>query len=153
MLGNFTPTFLPDLWAALEDMANARRIIVPEEVVRETRPTHHATRWVHARPHLHRPTAPVWDDARVIADKYPALVKLGHPLSWADPFLIATAVVERRQYVPTLWEPEPPDFVVVTLEERKAGRIAIRDACDAEGIPSANFEEWMANERVAFVRR
>lgn len=153
MLGNFTPSFLPDLWTAMQVMATEGRIVVPEEVVREVRHTHHATEWVHARAHLHRPTVPVWDLARVIADRYPSLVKLGHPQSWADPFLIATAIAERRNYVSTIWEPDAPEAVVVTLEERKPGRIAIRDACDAEGIQSANFEEWMAMEEIVFVRR
>jgi hypothetical protein len=136
----------------MEDMAKNGRLIVPEEVVREVRVSHHATTWMHDRTHMHRPTLPVWDDARAIADKYPSLIKIGQPTSWADPFLIATAMVERRQFVRTLWEPVPPDYVVVTAETRKPGRIAIRDACDAEHIPSANFEEWMDLEGVRFVR-
>jgi hypothetical protein len=151
-LGPFTPTFLPDLWAAMEAMAKDQRIVVLEEVVRETKVSHHATRWMHDRPHLHRPTVPVWDDARAIADKYPSLIKIGQPSSWADPFLIATAIVEKRSFLATLWEPVPPEYVVVTAEARKPGRIGIRDACDAEGIQSANFEEWMDKEAVRFVR-
>jgi hypothetical protein len=151
-LGPFTPTFLPDLWAAMETMAKDERIVVPEEVVRETKVSHHATLWMHNRTNLHRPTIPVWDDARVIADRYPSLIKIGQPSSWADPFLIATAIVEKRNYLSTVWEPVPPEYVVVTAEVRKFGRIAIRDACDAEGLPSANFEEWMEIEGVRFVR-
>jgi hypothetical protein len=151
-LGPFTPTFLPDLWAALEDMATNGRIVVPEEVVREVHVTHHATKWMHTRTALHRPTIPVWDTACLIADRYPSLVKIGHSTSWADPFLIATAMVEQRNYIPTLWQEGVPEHVVVSAEQRKAGRIAIPDACDAEGILCLDFEQWMGKEGVRFGR-
>src|SRR5262245_47879396 len=129
-LGPFTPTLLPDLWKMLDTLSTEGRIVVPEEVVRETAVSHHATKWMHAQKHLHRPTLPVWDTAQVIADRYPSLVKIGQPSSWADPFVIATAVTAKAAFVGTLWEPEPPEYIVVTGEQRKPGRIAIPDACD-----------------------
>ena len=139
----FTPTLLPDLWKLLAGLADAGRLVVPEEVVRETFPTAHATRWLHDRKDIQRPTAPVWETACQIADRYPSLVKRGQPSSWADPFLIATATVEKRNSDATLW---PRNYVVVTNEKRKAGRIAIPDSCDAEGIPCVDMEGWFALE-------
>jgi len=139
----FTPTLLPDLWTRLEGLAAEARIAIPEEVLRETHPTHHVGLWVRNRPHLHRPTAPIWDIAHEIADRYPDLVRVGLKTSWADPFLIAQAISERRRGEERLWSRE---VVVVTGERSHLPRIAIPDACAAEGLPCVNLEGWLRME-------
>lgn len=138
----FTPTLIPDLWARIDGLAADTRIVIPEEVVRETHPTHHVGRWVRDHPQLHRPTTPVWDLAHEIADRCPDLVRVGFKTSWADPFLVAQAVAERRNQT-GLWSRE---VVVVSAERSHAPRMAIPDACAGEGILCVNLEDWFAKE-------
>lgn len=141
-----TPTLLPDLWHRLERLASDGRIAIPEEVVRETHPTHHPGRWVRDHPALHRPTAPIWDLAHEIADRYPDLARVQFATSWADPFLVSQAIAEKNQA--GLWSRE---VVVVSNERSHLPRIAVPDACLLEGVRCLNLEEWFIEENWRFV--
>jgi hypothetical protein len=137
---------VPGVWARLDGLVAAGRLIIPQEVVVELQPYWHALdRWVRDQAGCHWSTVDLWPMASTIADRYPDLV--GYTkfkwASGADPFVVAAAIIERDK--PVLI----PREAIVVSSERNHGpsRIGIRDACDAEGIRCLNIEEWFTHER------
>lgn len=134
---------VPGLWARLDALVVAGRLIIPWEVCVELDRVDPdpLDKWVRAQAGCHRDTAGLWDSAQTIADKYPDLVNYAKKGS-ADCFVIAAAIIERD--TPVLL---PCECIVVADEVRHApGRIAIPDACDLERLRCMNVTEWFTNE-------
>jgi hypothetical protein len=121
------------LWNRMDQLADAQRAVVPEEVQRELGDdeAEAQVRWLRDHPAIVRGTAELWDRARLVANRYPDLVDLAKPGS-GDPFVIALALAEREQHQATLW-PRP---VIVVAEEhsKRPSKVAIPDACDDYGL-------------------
>jgi hypothetical protein len=145
----FRPAVFVTLWARIEVLATDGRLVVPEEVDRELNPSpDQPAIWVHDRPHIHRSTTGLWDRAREVADRYPALVNLAKPRGSADPFVVALAIDERERSESGLW---PRDAVVVTNEtSHLPSRVALPDACAGYGIRSVDMYGWFAAEGWSF---
>lgn len=136
---------VPGVWARLDGLVAAGRLIVPQEVVVELQPYWHALdRWVRDQTGCHWSTAELWPMASTVADRYPDLVNYSKYkwASGADPFVVAAAMIERDKAVLI-----PREAIVVTSEANHGpSRISIRDACDAEDIRCFNIEEWFGHE-------
>ena len=136
---------VPGVWARLNGLVTAGRLIVPQEVVVELQPYWHVLdRWVRDQTACHWATVELWPMACTIADRYPDLVNYAK-FKWAsgaDPFVVAAAVIERDK--PVLL---PREAIVVSSEKNHGpGRISIRDACEAEAVRCCNIEEWFNHE-------
>lgn len=136
------------LWGRLDEMADAGRLLVAEEVFRELHSSadDDPVKWLREHSGIIVPTEKLWDTASAVADAHRDLVDLAKPSGSADPCVIALALLERERRQATLWG---STVTVVTQEKRKRpGRTSIADACDDYGLPVVNLqglfdtEEW-----------
>jgi hypothetical protein len=135
--------YLPGAQAFLDRLVAEGRLIVPQEVVKEIHPKGGAIgSWLNGQKVCHRATVPMWSLACEIADRYPDLIDL-EKKNGADPFVIACAVREKQAEDAILFGAE---VVVVAQERSHLPRVAIPDACAAEGIKCVNITGWFEME-------
>ncbi|MDX2269636.1 MAG: DUF4411 family protein [Bryobacter sp.] len=126
----------PTLWDRLEKMIAGRRLVAPDEVLRELSTKDDDLHgWARLQDGLF---CPLEDDiqlatAEILMD-FPKLVNNERNRSIADPFVIAVAKARKLS--------------VVTGEKRKGNpsRPKIPDVCDAYGIKCLTLLELMKNE-------
>src|SRR5689334_721847 len=75
------------LWRRLDDMADAGRLMVAEEVYRELHSSadEDPVKWLQQHSGTIVPTEQLWDEARQVADAHRDLVDLAKPSGSADP--------------------------------------------------------------------
>lgn len=135
------------LWSHLDDLADAGRLLVPEEVERELGNdlSEDPVRFLRDHPGLIRDTALLWERASEVANRFPDLVDLAKPDGSADPYVVACALEEKDRVQATLWA-QP--VLVVTQESRKAPtRMQIPDACDHYGLEVLKLQGLLDSER------
>jgi Domain of unknown function (DUF4411) len=128
------------LWGRLDEMADAGRLLVAEEVYRELHSSadDDPVKWLREHSGIIVPTEVLWERSSVVADAHRDLVDLAKPTGSADPCVIALALVERERQQSILWG---CPVLVVTQEKRKRpGRTSIADACDDYGLPVVNLQ-------------
>lgn len=130
------------LWGRLDGLADARRVLVPEEVQRELGDEDDEEPVVWLRDHrgIVVATAQLWDRSREVADRYKnqGLVELAKPNGSADPCLIALALEERDRQRATLWE--CPVVVVTQERSKRPSKVGIPDACNDYGLAVMNLQ-------------
>jgi hypothetical protein len=122
------------LWRHLDDLADAGRMLVAEEVKRELGddPSEDPVKFIRDHPAIVTSTEDLWERAKVVANKYRDLVDFAKPKGTADPFVIALALETRDRQTGQLWGRAT---IVVSQENRKRpSKVAIPDACDDYGI-------------------
>lgn len=136
------------LWNRMDALAEAGRLLVPEEVQRELGDdiAEEPVAWLRTHGGIVIPTKTLWDRAREVAERYrdQGLVDLAKPSGTADPYLIALGLYERERQQGMLWESQ---VVLVTQERRRRpGRVAIPDACDDYGLDVTNLQGLFDSE-------
>jgi hypothetical protein len=114
----------PGFWKHIETLITARRLVAPEEVLRETKKrSDELHEWLNAHGEMFRELEePVQIEAANVLARFPRLVGERKLRTSADPFVIALARVE--------------DFEIVTDEKPtlSLNRPNIPDACSALGM-------------------
>ena len=93
---HYPKDILPDLPERMDELAHARRLIIPEDVVRELkRHNDEAYKWSRQHKAIHVPlTEEIQRFAKdVVLSRYPKLLSVGSNKSGGDPWVIATAKV------------------------------------------------------------
>jgi hypothetical protein len=140
-----TILLVPGAKEFLERLVGERRILVPEEVVREVHPKGgDIGKWVNSQRECHRDTLSLWDLASEVANKYPDLVDYSKK-NGADPFVVACALTERENQNAGFGFASA-EIVVVASERSHLPRVAIPDACQSEGLRCVNITGWFTLE-------
>lgn len=130
------------LWGHLDDLADAGRLLVAEEVKRELGDvtSEDPVKFIRDHPSIVTPTEDLWETARLVANRYRDLVDFARPTGTADPFVIALALVTRDQQLGEIWG---KSVVVVSQENRKRpNKDTIPNACDDYGIRCVKHLEF-----------
>ena len=137
----YSMSLCPSYWATLANLADKGIIFCTDEVKREIEKTDDGLhQWAKETPKLFREIDDeVQKQLTKILAKYPKLVDTAKNRSFADPWVIAHAIVEKA--------------VVVTKEEPsedKSKRIKIPDVCIALNIPWMNDFEFLSQIGIKF---
>ena len=126
------------VWAFVESLAAARRLISSEEVLEELRAfDDECLDWAERHKQIFIPTgARIQLEAKRIINQHPNLIDLKKPKSGADPFLIAVARIHGA--------------AVVTEEEKSGGppKLKIPDVCALEKLACLRIVDLFKAERL-----
>jgi hypothetical protein len=132
----YPPDLFPPIWAKLEDLARAGRIVAPADVRLELeRQKDDLHDWAKALPQLFRePDRAVMEAFTDIVNAHSDFMKVNSTKSGADPFVVALAEVH--------------GFVVVTYETmaKKDAAPRIPNVCAGRGIECASLVDVLRAE-------
>jgi hypothetical protein len=140
---HYPKEILPDLVADMDTLVSQRRIIIPEDVVRELkRHDDDAYRWAAKHKSCHIPLSEEIQQfaKEVVLAQFPKLLAVSAGKSGGDPWLIATAKTHGA--------------IVVTGEHfGGAAHPKVPFVCEQLGIPHCKFIDILKKEGWNFTRR
>src|SRR4051812_1067981 len=97
----YPPDNFPGFWKKMHDLADARRLIAPEDVHLELKKGEEGCfDWLKERPHvLHQLTEEVQKSSAAVLARYQKLTALGGKRGKADPFVVGLALVQQGTVV------------------------------------------------------
>lgn len=136
----YPPDVFPHVWTKLDELIDQGVLIATEEVLYELeRKDDDVCQWARQRGMMFMPTnEEIQESMKEIAVDYPSLVEQQRQRSYADPFVIALAMVEGC----TVVTGEKPSG---SLEKPK-----IPDVCRALGIPCISILQLFRDRGWAF---
>jgi hypothetical protein len=133
------------VWDRLEELVSSGRLISTDEVLVELeRRDDDVYRWAHTHRDLFRaPSREVILQVQQITNDFPDWGDLANrETAWADPLVVAEAVVEQRRQEAVLFG----TLCVVLTEERKPPALRIPLVCERYGLDAVNFHEMLERE-------
>ena len=136
------------VWQSLEDMIAKDLAIAPKQVREELKAwDDELYPWAVRQRKMFKPlTRKQANCVAEIVGKFPDLAHTDRRVEAADPFVIALALAEKRASL------FGKDYVVVSSERRKPGRIRIPDACEHFDLRCLMLFDFMRAEGWTFVR-
>jgi hypothetical protein len=136
----YPPDNFPGFWKKMHDLADARRLIAPEDVHLELKKGDEGcSKWLKERPHvIHQLTEEVQVKSAEVLGRFQKLTALGGKRGKADPFVVGLALVQRG--------------TVVTKERHGPSEKnpKIPDACDGFNVPCFTLVQVIQEERWVF---
>jgi hypothetical protein len=141
----------PGVWNRISDLAKERRLISPQEVRRELHgKADEVLQWAKMRPSVfQRLDSNQQKIVREILQRFPNLVDPSKLVRDADPFVVALAIVRKRQEQQSLLPPR--EWIVVTQEKSTtSGRPKIPNVCAAYNVLYIDILEMFRQEKWKF---
>jgi hypothetical protein len=142
----------PSLWGFVADLADEGRLLISDEIKRETQTLEEWKDFFRGRPRMVVPLAEMGEYFRAFQSEATIHnIQLTRPNSTkdqGDPFVVALALMLEKRDLANLRDRTDPEAIcrVVSYENKEQGRKKIPDACQFYDIPYMRWHQVLKEE-------